>query len=160
MHIGRLEVRLWDGAYIVHDLRIEGLTPEGTPFLTAKLIVVSMPWSTLFNRRVVFDSIEMTDWRMYVESLTDGRHNFPRLTRERNGQDGLWPPALEYVRAHRGEFVYQDFGSPWGVVRRNHDFTVAKLGEDYRGTARFADGLVAMQSFIPFRTDMVSNFRI
>jgi hypothetical protein len=160
MHIGRLEARLWDGAYIVHDLRIDGLTPEGTPFLTAKRIVVSMPWSTLFNRRVVFDAIEMSDWRMYVETLTDGRHNFPRFTRERKGPRSVWTTTLQYVRAHRGEFTYQDFGSPWGIVARNLDVTVTKLGADYRGTARFADGLVAMQNYVPFRTDMMSNFRI
>ena len=160
MHIGRLEARLWDGAYIVHDLRIDGLTPEGTPFLTARRIVVSMPWSTLFNRRVVFDSIEMTDWKMYVETLTDGRHNFPRFTRERKGPRSVWTTTMQYVRAHRGEFVYQDFGSPWGIVTRNLDVTVTKLGADYRGTARFADGLVAMQNYVPFRTDMTSNFRI
>jgi TamB, inner membrane protein subunit of TAM complex len=160
MHIGRLEARLWDGAYIVHDLRIDGLRPEGTPFLTARRIVVSMPWSTLFNRRVVFDAIEMTDWRMYVESLPDGRHNFPRFTRERKGPRSVWTTTLQYVRAHRGEFVYQDFGTPWGIVTRNLDVTVTKLGADYRGTARFGNGLVAMQNYVPFRTDMTSNFRI
>jgi hypothetical protein len=160
MHIGRLEARLWDGAYIVHDLRIDGLKPEGTPFLTAKRIVVSMPWSTLFNRRVVFDSIEMTDWRMYVETLTDGRHNFPRFTRERKGPRSVWTTTMQYVRAHRGEFVYQDFGTPWGIVTRNLDVTVTKLGTDYRGTARFANGLVAIQNYVPFRADMTSNFKI
>ena len=38
---------------------------------------VAMPWSTLFTRRVVFDSIEMNDWKMFVESLPDGRPAFP-----------------------------------------------------------------------------------
>jgi len=160
MHIGRLEARLWDGAYIVHDLRIEGLQKEGTPFLTAKRIVVSMPWSTLFNRRIVFDSIEMSDWTMYVESLADGRHNFPRFTRERKGPRSVWTTTLQYVRAYRGEFTYQDFGSPWGIVTRNLDVAVTKLGADYRGTARFSNGLVAMQTYVPFRADMTSNFRI
>jgi hypothetical protein len=35
MHIGRMEVRLWDGTYIIEDLRIDGLTPDSTPFLVA-----------------------------------------------------------------------------------------------------------------------------
>src|SRR4029453_2923561 len=38
MHIGKLEMRLWDGSYIVRDLRIEGLEPDDIPFLTAKRI--------------------------------------------------------------------------------------------------------------------------
>ena len=41
MHIGRMEVRLWDGSYIIEDLRIEGLTPTAEPFLVAKRITVS-----------------------------------------------------------------------------------------------------------------------
>ena len=80
LHIGTMHVRLWDGAYVFEDLRIDGLKPESTPFFTAKRIVVSMPWSTLFNRRVVFDAIELTDWQMHVETLRDGTHNFPKLT--------------------------------------------------------------------------------
>lgn len=160
MHIGRLEMRLWDGSYIVHDFRIDGVTPQSIPFLTAKRIVVSMPWSTLFDKRIVFDSIEMTDWKMFVESPPSGPTPFPRFTRERTGPRSAWTTTLQYVRAYRGEFVYQDFGTPWGIVTRNLDVTVTKLGADYRGTARFSDGLVAMQSYIPFRTDMTSNFKI
>ncbi len=54
-----------------------------------------MPWSTLFNRRVVFNAIEMTDWQMYVEMTADGRHSFPRFTR-----DG--PPRQERLDDHAG----------------------------------------------------------
>src|SRR5690606_17648710 len=79
IHIGRLGVLLWRGRFFVEDLVIEGLTPESRPFLTAKRIDISMPWSTLFTRRVVFDAIEMTDWQMYTEMLPDGRHNFPKF---------------------------------------------------------------------------------
>ena len=79
MHIGRLSVHLWRGRFVVEDLVIEGLTPESRPFLAAKRIDVSMPWSTLFNRRVVFDAIEMTDWQMYVEMFPDGRAQLPAL---------------------------------------------------------------------------------
>jgi hypothetical protein len=50
MHIGRMEVRLWDGSYIVEDLRIDGLTPTSEPFLVAKRITVSNAWRTLIDR--------------------------------------------------------------------------------------------------------------
>ena len=68
MHIGRLSVHLWRGSFIVSDFVIEGLTPQSRPFLVAKRIDVSMPWTTLFTRRIVFDAIQMTDWDMYVET--------------------------------------------------------------------------------------------
>ena len=160
MHIGRLEVRLWDGSYIVENLRIDGLVPGSTPFLIAKQITVSMPWRTLFNRRVVFDKIEMTDWRMHVETTPDGRHNFPKFTRDGPRGKSQWTTTLQYVRAYRGEFTYQDFGTPWSIVARNLDVTVSKPASDYRGSAKFTDGLVAIQNYVPFRTDMASSFKI
>ena len=46
MHIGRLSVHLWRGVFVVEDFVIDGLTPGSRPFLTAKRIDVSMPWST------------------------------------------------------------------------------------------------------------------
>jgi hypothetical protein len=161
MHIGRMEVRLWDGSYIIEDLRIDGLTPNSEPFLVAKRITVSNAWRTLWNRRFVLNNIEMTDWRMHVESTADGKHNFPRFTRDRPPGRSRWTTTLAYVRAHRGEFTYQDFGTPWGIVARNIDVVVEKPGEaNYRGTADFTDGLVAIQKFVPFRTDMKSRFVI
>ena len=66
------------------------------------------------------------------------------------------------MRAHRGEFTYQDFGTPWGIVARNIDVVVEKPTADgnYRGSADFTDGLVAIQQYVPFRTDMKSSFEI
>src|SRR5688572_17915057 len=162
MTIGRLEVRIWDGSYIVEDLRIAGLTPTSEPFLVAKRITVSNGWRTLWNRRFVLNNIEMTDWRMHVESTADGKHNFPRFTRDRPRGQSRWTTTLSYVRAHRGEFTYQDFGTPWGIVARNIDVVVEKPGADgnYGGTADFTDGLVAIQQYVPFRTDMKSRFEI
>jgi hypothetical protein len=161
MHIGRMEVRIWDGSYIIEDLRIDGLTPTSEPFLVAKRITVENAWRTLWDRRFVLTNIEMTDWRMHVEYTADGKHNFPRFTRDGPRGQSRWTTTLEYVRAHRGTFTYQDFGTPWGIVARNIDVVVEKPGEEnYRGTADFTDGLVAIQSYVPFRTDMRSKFEI
>jgi hypothetical protein len=119
-----MQVRLWDGAYVFEDLRIDGLTPTSTPFLVARRITVSNSWRPLLSRRLVFDQIEMTDWRMHVETTADGKHNFPRFTRDRPPGQSRWTTTLAHVRAHRGEFTYQDFGTPWGIVARNIDVTV------------------------------------
>ena len=159
MHIGRLSVHLWLGRFVVEDVLIEGLTPQSRPFLMAQRINVSMPWSTLFDRRVVFDAIEMTDWRMYVETFPDGRHNFPRFTRTGGGAR-TWTTTLQYVRAHRGEFTYADHGTPWSVVSRNLDVIVARPTSEYRGQARFSNGTVAIQNYVPMRADLSTTFRI
>ena len=159
MRIGRLSVRLWNGKYRVEDLVIEGLTPESRPFLTAKQIDVSMPWETLFNRRIVFDEIEMTDWRMFVETFPNGRHNFPRLTRDGPRGQSSWTTTVQWVRAHRGEFTYMDNVTPWSTVARNLDVTVSRTDE-YRGEAKFSNGTVAIQNYVPMRADMTSSFKI
>jgi hypothetical protein len=153
-------VRLWNGKYRVEDLVISGLTPESRPFLTAGRIDISMPWDTLFNRRIVFDRIEMTDWNMYVETFPNGRHNFPRFTREGPRGPSRWTTTLQYVRAHRGEFTYQDHGTPWSTIARNLDVVVARPSNEYRGSARFSNGTVAIQSYVPMRADMTSTFKI
>ena len=159
MHIGRLSVHLWLGRFVVEDVIIEGLTPQSRPFLMAQRINVSVPWSTLFDRRIVFDAIEMTDWRMFVETFPDGRHNFPRFTRERRAASS-WTTTLQYVRASRGEFTYADHGTPWSVVSRNLDVIVARPTSEYRGQARFTNGTVSIQNYVPMRADMSTTFRI
>jgi hypothetical protein len=160
MHMGRLSVRLWRGQFQVDDLIIDGLTPESRPFLIARRISISMPWSTLFTRRVVFDAIEMVDWRMYVEMYADGRHNFPKFTSNTPRRKTSWTTTLQYVQASRGEFTYEDHGTPWSVVSRNLDVTVTRPTSEYRGQARFTNGTVAIQSYVPMRADMSTTFRI
>jgi hypothetical protein len=159
LKIGRLSVLVWNGRFRVENLVIGGLTPESRPFLTAARIDISMPWSTLFNRRVVFDAIEMTDWKMYVETFPNGRHNFPRFTRGGSRGPSRWTTTLQYVRAHRGEFIYEDHGTPWSTIARNLDVIVTRTNE-YRGAAKFTDGTVAIQTYVPMRADMVSTFKI
>ena len=160
MHIGRLSVHLWRGSFVVEDFVIEGLTPKSRPFLTAKRIDVSMPWTTLFTRQVVFDAIQMTDWDMYFELNADGTHNFPKFNTDNNRPKSAWTTTLQYVRASRGQFTYDDHGTPWSTVARNLDVTVARPADEYRGQARFSNGTVKIQSYEPMRADMATSFRI
>ena len=162
MTIGRLGVHLGRGRFVVEDLRIDGMFPNEPPWLEAKHIEVSLTWSALFGREVLLDSIEMTDWRMVVESFPDGRQTFPRLTGPpRKPRSGPRPvvTTLQYVRAQRGELVFNDYGSDWRAVARNMDVTVAKAG-DYRGQARFTDGTIVIQKYEPMTADMSTSFKI
>ena len=159
MHIGRLSVRLWRGRFVVEDLLVEGLTPQSRPFLMARRIDVSMPWSSLFNRRVVFDAIEMSDWQMHVE-IRDGQHSFPRVAPDGPRGQSAWTTTLEYVRASRGEFTFEDHGTPWSTVARNLDVIVTRPTSEYRGQAEFSNGTVTIQDFVPMRADMSTTFRI
>src|SRR5688500_7123970 len=122
--MGRLGVHLGRGRFVIEDLRIDGMFPNEPPWLEAKRIEVSLTWSALVGREVLLDSIEMTDWRMVIESFPDGRQTFPRLNgppRERRTGPRPVVTTLQYVRAYRGELVFNDFGSDWSTVARNMD---------------------------------------
>ena len=160
MTIGRLSVHLWTGKFIVEDLVIAGLDPGSRPWLKAKRIAVSMPWNTLFDHRIVFDTIEMTDWDMYVELTKDGRNSFPRFPQRKSEGPKVWTTTLQMVHASRGQFTFTDEGTPWQVITRNLDVTVQRPGDEYIGNAKFSDGLVTFQEYLPFRIDMTSSFKL
>jgi hypothetical protein len=162
MTMGRLGIRLGSGRFVVEDLRIGGLTPEARPWLEAKRIEVSLTWGALMHREVLLDNIEMTDWRMVVETFAEGRHNWPRL----NGPPR--PPStgprrvtttLQHVHAYRGEFDFDDHGSRWGVIAPNLDVTVSKLA-GYGGSASFSGGTVYFSDFLPMSAQMSTTFTI
>jgi len=160
--IGRLGVQLGRGRFVVEDLRIEGMFPGEPPWLVAKRIEVSLTWGALLGREVLLDDIEMTDWRMVVESFPDGRQTFPRVTgppRAPRTGPRLVVTTLQYVRAHRGELVINDYGSDWFAVAPNLDVTVAKVGE-YRGTLKFNGGNIAIQKYVPMGAEMSAAFKI
>jgi hypothetical protein len=161
MHIGRLSVRLWNGQFEIDDFVIEGLTPQSPAFLAVKRLRIGMPWSTLFTRRIVLSSIDMDGWKMFVESMPDGRTSFPGFGRGRPRQGrSAWTTTLQYVRARNGETTYKDYGTPWSVVTPNLDVTVARTNDQYRGLARFHGGTVKVQDYEPFDLDMNSAFTI
>lgn len=161
MTIGRLGVQLGRGRFVVEDLQIDGMFPNEPPWLVAKRIDVSLTWSALFGREVLLDSIEMTDWRMVVESFPDGRQTFPRLTgppRPPRTDPRLVVTTMPYVRARRGELVFNDYGSDWRAVAPNLEVTVTKGGE-YQGQARFSKGTIVIQKYEPMTADMSLAFR-
>ncbi len=88
LHIGRISARLVPGTFVFDDLLIEGLTPAERPFLTAKRVTVRIPWWTIATRKLIVESVDMTDWNMVVETFPNGRHNFPKVTPERKTPPG------------------------------------------------------------------------
>ena len=162
MTIGRLGIRLGSGKFVVEDLRIDGMYPNEPPWLVAKRIDVALDWSALLHREILLTSIEMSDWKMTVESFPDGRQTFPRVTGPPR-QPRKGPPVvvttLQYVRAWRGELVFNDYGSDWNIVAPNMDVVVTKAG-DYRGQAKFADATIVIQKYEPMSAAMTTNFKI
>lgn len=162
MHIGRLGVHLGRGRFVVEDLVIEGMRDGEEPWLVAKRIELSLTWGALVHREVLLDTIEMSDWRMVVETFPDGRQTFPRVMGPpRPPRTGPAPvvTTLQYVHAARGEFVFRDHGTPWSAVARNLDVRLSKLVE-YRGSVSFSKGTVAIQDFVPMSADLDAVFKV
>lgn len=162
MTIGRLGIHLGRGKFVIEDLKVDGMQPGEPPWLVAKRIEVSLTWSALFGREVLLDDIEMTDWRMTVESFPDGRQTFPRVAgppRQPRTGPALVVTTLKYVRAHRGELVVNDYGSDWFAVFPNLDVTVARIGE-YRGTMKFHDGTITVQKYVPMGAELNAAFKL
>lgn len=160
MTIGRLGVRIGSGKFVIEDLRIDGMFPNEPPWLVAKRIDVSLKWSALLHREVLLDSIEMTDWKMVVESFPDGRQTFPRLSGPPRPPRTTPRPVvttMPYVRAYRGELVFNDFGSDWRAVAPNLEVTVTK-SDEYRGEFRFSNGTIVIQRYEPMSADMTAGF--
>ena len=159
--IGRLSIRLLTGHVIVEDLHIGGLEKTDRPFLDAKRIEVALDFRALAHREVLIESVRMSDWTMAVETWPNGRHSFPKFARERTEPPGpkRFVTTVRSVVADRGEFYFADHGVPWSTVARNLEVTVRKT-EGYGGTARFTNGTVAIQQYLPMKTDMDGVFTI
>ncbi|HVL69592.1 MAG TPA: translocation/assembly module TamB domain-containing protein [Vicinamibacterales bacterium] len=167
MTIGRISARVRPGVFEFHDVVIQGLTPADAPFLTAKRITVSLPWWTAFSRRLVIESIEMTDWKMVIESWDGGRHNFPRFKGpDRPPRDPNQPrnftTTLQHVLASRGHVTYVDHGTPWRIVAPNMRVLMFRreLRDDYGGTASFSNGRISIQTYEEFGARMQSRFSL
>ena len=164
MRIGRLSARLVPGVFVVENLVIEGLSPKDRPFLTAKTITVKFPWWSIVTRKMIVESVDMTDWDMTVETFPNGRHSFPKIMPERKEPRGpsRFTTTVRSVLASRGQFTYLDHGTPWSTVARNLTVSLYRsdLLNDYRGAASFSNGTIKIQSYEPFSAGMTSRFRI
>jgi hypothetical protein len=172
MHIGRLSAKLTPGVFVVEDLVIEGLEPQSRPFLRAKKITVDFPWWTVFTRKLIIESVTMTDWEMVLETFPsspeypNGRHNLPKLTPER--RDPNQPrrvnltTTLKAVLADRGKLTFEDHGAPWSTVAPNLTVQLYRSGltNDYRGRAAFSDGTINILTYEPFGANMRSRFNM
>ncbi len=159
IHIGRLGIHLAAGRFVVEDLVIEGL-PGSRNFLEARRITAGLSWRALLHREVLIDSIDMAGWTMYVEVLAhDGGHNFPKFTRDTPPGPKRFTTTLGHVRAHDGEFVFEDHGTPWSTVARHLEVRITKTS-GYRGQVWFSNGTVSISDSLPMRADLRASFAI
>ena len=184
VHIGRFGMHLLPGRFVIEDLVIEGLSPDDRPFFRGERIVISTAWLPLLRGEFLVDAVDMQGWRMVVEAFDGGRHTFPCFAGGDDNEDGAdgagaapdpvpaepsadaveesarrFVTTVQYLRAHDGEFVYDDHVAPWSVVARNIDLRLAKaLG--YGGQVSFSDGTVQIGDFEPMTTGMQATYSL
>lgn len=159
VHIGALSVRLLTGQFVLHQLRVEGLTPADTPFLTAERITIGMPWWSIVTGELIIESVAMRRWTMTIESFTGGRHSFPKLNLPRSTGPRRFVTTLRQLTGSAGRVVYVDHVTPWRVDARNLELSIAK-SDHYRGTVSFRDGVIRMQQYQPMWAHMQSTLLI
>lgn len=161
MRIGRLSALLAPGQFALDDVVIEGRTPQDRPFLTAKRIIVSVPWWTMFRREIVVQ-VRMTGWKMVYERWPDG-HNLPRFT-PRNPSTGprKYRTTARFVYADQGEFIYDDHVLPWSIVATDLQVDIVRADnlKQYVGTARFSKGTLQIQQYRPMRAELSTRFTV
>lgn len=159
LHIGRLSIRLLRGTFVLEDVVIEGLTPEGPPFFVAQRIEVAVRWPNVLRREIWLETLTLRNWRMAIEVFPGGQHNLPRLRRGPDRGAGRVVTTFAFVQATGGELTYRDHGAPWRAVARNLELTVTRT-DRYRGLATFTGGTVEIGRFRPMPTDLRTTFTI
>jgi hypothetical protein len=159
VRIGALRINVFRGRVQVENLSIAGLQATDRPFFTAKTLAMNWSWLPAFALKPDFNvtSVELTDWVMLVEKWPN-RHSFPRLTRN-NPSNGprRFTTTVKWLRAARGQFIYEDHETPWGIICRNLDIDIGNLPK-YHGTATFSGGTVTIQDYVPMWANMKAAF--
>ncbi len=162
VRIGRLGLNLGRGRLVLDDVVVAGITPRHDPWLVAKRLEISLTWGALLYREVLFDSVEITDWRLIVESYPNAVHNWPRLNgppRPPRTTPRLLITTIQQLRATRGHLIVRDFGSNWGLDAPNLEISTAK-GVDYRGTMKWSGGTLQIQQYEPMWAHFTSSFTV
>jgi len=160
VRIGSLSVRVFTGRFIVSDFSIDGRRPEDRPFFTAKRLSIALDWSTALQRRPELNvtAVDLTDWQMLVEEWPDG-HSFPKLVSDTPSGRRPFTTTVQYLRAWRGQFIYQNHGTPWGIVAPNIDLNITKV-RGYQGEAAFRGGTITIQDHVPMWANFKARFDI
>ena len=178
--IGRLSTYVAPGRFLIEDLEIGGLNPGDRPFFQVERIEISTEWVPLLHGEVLVEAVELSDWRMLVESFPDGRQTFPRFVQRADdteataaapavddaatpvhGEGGdesrLLVTTVQHLRAYDGEFVYEDHVAPWSIRAPNIDMTLGK-STGYGGTASFRGGTLVIGDFEPMTLNMDADY--
>jgi TamB, inner membrane protein subunit of TAM complex len=162
IHIGRLSMHILRGSFVFDDFQIDGVQPGDRPFFTAKRLEIGINWATAIRRKpeILITSVEMTDWHMLVEKWP-GRNNFPKLVDNSKPSTGprRFTTTLKYLRAWRGEFIYEDHEAPWSVVAPNIDLNITNVPK-YHGIAKFKGGTIQIQHHLPMWGDFTAAFEL
>lgn len=173
--IGKVSAYVLPGKFLVEDLVIASVHPGDRPFLTAEQITVSIAWLELRHGVFLVDA-EMTDWLMLSELFTDGSMSFPAIVRRRAEAEGPVEPdaptsdaseedrgpvyRLNYLRAHRGEFVLDDQGANFDVICANLDLTITNILDRYQGQASCSGGSIRIGDYEPMWMDLKTDFEL
>ena len=83
----------------------------------------------------------------------------PESPSARDARPRRFVTTVQRLRAHDGEFIYEDHAAPWSVAARSVDLTLAK-GVAYGGRMSFRGGTVLIGDFEPMATDVEATYAL
>ena len=162
VRFGRLSIHLIRGRVLLEDFSIGGVAAGDRPFFVARHLSLGLDWSTAFKRvpEITITSVELTDWNMLVERWED-HTSFPKFVDDDDRPKGprRFTTTLKYLRAWRGQFVYEDHQVPWSVTAPNIDLDITNLPK-YHGNAVFKGGVVQIQNDLPMWVNFKTAFSL
>ena len=143
---------------------IEGLTPAGSPVPDGEEDHRRGAVVDIFSRKLIIESVAMTDWNMVVETLPERPPQLSRSSRAKTPSKGpsRFTTTLRSVVALRGPFTYEDHGTPWSTVGAQLDVQVYRppVDDELPRPRVVLERHGQDPAYEPFRADMQSRFTI
>jgi hypothetical protein len=163
-HIGTVRALVGRGQFEFTDVVIESTKPDEVPFFAAKSIRVSVPWWTIFRHALVVDSVHISGMRAAIESFPNDVNNLPpglRKSRPDN-PNPRWPFTTTWseIITDNSEFSYFDHDTNWHIVCRNLSVIVVRAMGSYYGKAKFNEGTLSIQSYLPMTAAFDAGFKV
>lgn len=167
-HIGDVDLALWRGAYVLHDLAVVKVDEDiPVPFFEASAIELSISWRALFRGRVVAEADFRNPALHFVDSET-GASQAGTGTDWRQAIQQLVPIRIDRLDIHNGQLHFHNFQSspPVHLIMTEltggfTNLTNADRSEDQIPARFHLDGLVLEDAQLELhgKLDPLGDFR-
>lgn len=159
VHIERVRASIGRGEFEFTNIVIESTKPTDVPFASVRRLAISVPWWSIFNRALIIDAVHVTGMKIAIESFPNDVNNLPK-PRPGNGTPRPFTITTREVVTDDSELSYFDHDTNWHAICRNLSIVVVRVLGTYYGKAKFTNGTIAVQTYLPMTADLDAGFKI